>query len=109
MPHAAKYASRGQAMNQHSHASQREIRRNPNVVARAVGESTVLVHLQTNRIFELNATASSIWKLIDSGESEPEVVRLLRASFDVSAEVAERDLKGLLADLEREGILETAC
>jgi hypothetical protein len=95
-------------MNQHCHASRREIRRNPNVVARAVGESTVLVHLQTNRIYELNATASSIWELVDSGESESEVVRLLSANFNASAEVVEGDFKALLADLEREGIIETA-
>ena len=97
----------GQAINQHCHASRREIRRNPNVVARTVGESTVLVHLQTNRIYELNATASSIWELVDSGESESEVVRLLSANFAVSDEVAERDFKALLAELEREDIVET--
>jgi hypothetical protein len=35
-------------------------------------------------------------------------VRLLSANFTASAEVVERDFKALLADLEREGIVETA-
>jgi|tagenome__1003787_1003787.scaffolds.fasta_scaffold18553444_2 hypothetical protein len=102
MPHADK------ALNQHSHASGRGIRLSPHVVARDVGDSTVLVHLQTNRIYELNTTASRIWKLIESGESGSEIVRLLSADFAVSAELAERDLKALVADLERGGLLETA-
>ena len=84
------------------------LRPNPNIIARAVGESTVLVHLQTNRIYELNATGSRMWQLVESGETDADVVRLLSADFAVSAEVAERDFRALLTDLEREGILETA-
>jgi hypothetical protein len=95
-------------MEQHSHASRRDFRPSPQVVARTVGDGAVLVHLQTNRIYELNPTGSRIWELIQSGASDSEVVRRLSADFAVSAEVADRDFKALLADLEREGLLETA-
>jgi hypothetical protein len=93
---------------EHSHASRREFRPSPHVVARTVGESAVLVHLQTNRIYELNTTGSRIWELIEAGASESAVVRLLSADFAVSAEVAEREFKALRADLEREGLIESA-
>ena len=93
-------------MNAQAHA--REIRPSAHVVARAVGESAVLVHLQTNRIYELNATGSRIWELVESGASEPEVLQRLSEEFAVSTEVAQRDFKALLADLEREGLLEPA-
>jgi len=86
-----------------------EIRPNRNIVARAIGESTVLVNLRTNRIYELNATASRIWELVGSGETRSEVVRLLRSDYDVSAQVAEREFKALLIDFEREGLLEASA
>jgi len=95
-------------MDQHSHAGGRDFRPSPQVVARTVGDGAVLVHLQTNRIYELNATGSRIWELIQSGASDSEVVQLLSADFAVSAEVADRDYKALLTDLEREGVLEPA-
>jgi len=62
--------------------------------------------MQTNRIYDLNATASRIWELVASGESESEIVRLLSSEFAVSAEIAVRDVRALLADLQREGLLE---
>src|SRR4051812_48927288 len=86
-----------------------EIRPNQNVVSRAVGESTVLVHLRTNRIYELNTTASRIWELVGSGEGQAEIVRLLSSDFAVTAEVAEREFKALLINLEREGLLEASA
>jgi len=86
-----------------------KIRPNRNIVARAIGESTVLVNLRTNRIYELNATASRIWELVGSGETRSEVVRLLRSDYDVSAQVAEREFKALLIDFEREGLLEASA
>jgi len=95
-------------LNQPMPASVRGIRPSPHVVARGVGETTVLVHLQTNRIYELNTTGSRIWQLIESGASDSELVQRLSADFAVSAEEAERDFKALLTDFEREGLLETA-
>jgi len=92
-------------LNQPSQASVREIRPSPHVVARAVGDTTVLVHLQNNRIFELNTTGTCIWELVASGASDLEIVERLSADFTVTAELAERDFKALLADLEREGLL----
>jgi len=95
-------------MNPPSHPRQREIRPSAHVIARSVGEATVLVHLQSNRIYELNTTGSRIWELVECGASDSELVKHLSAEFAVSAEVAERDFKALLTDFEREGLLETA-
>jgi len=89
-------------------ANPREIRPSAHVVARAVGESAVLVHLQTNRIYELNATGSRIWELVESGASDSEVFQRLSDEFAVSTEVAQLDFNALLADLEREGLVEPA-
>jgi hypothetical protein len=94
-------------MDQRSHPT-RQIRPSANIIARAVGESMVLVHLQSNRIYELNTTGSRAWELIGSGASDSEIVRLLSAEFAVSAEVANCEFQALLGDLEREGLLEPA-
>jgi len=102
-----KWGQESRAMDERSHATP-QIRPNPDIIARATGETMVLVHPQSNHIYELNTTGSRIWELIGSGASDSEVVRLLSAEFAVSAEVAKRDLQALLSDLEREGLLESA-
>jgi len=91
-----------------SQADARAVRPSPHVVARTIGEQAVLVHLQTNRIYELNATGTRIWQLVEAGADDAEVTQRLSAEFAVSAEVAQRDFKALLSDLEREGLLESA-
>jgi hypothetical protein len=92
-----------------SQANAREVRPSPHVVARTVGEQAVLVHLQTNRIYELNATGSRIWELVEAGADDAEVMQRLGAEFAVSPEVAQRDFEALVADLVREGLLEPAA
>src|SRR5215207_8182687 len=43
------------------------LRLDPNVVAQRIGDDVVLVHLRTNRIFELNATGGRVWALLAAG------------------------------------------
>jgi len=76
------------------------------VIARRVGQGAVLVHLPTNRIFELNATGARIWELIVAQEDRDGIVRSLSTEFDVAPGQAREELARLVDALHREGLLE---
>jgi hypothetical protein len=61
----------------------------PDVVAQPMGDQAVIVHLVTNRIYDLNATAARIWDLLSAGRTLAEVRATLLREYEV--EVAELD------------------
>lgn len=80
----------------------------PQVLARRMPGGTVLVHLESNRIFELNETGARVWELIGEGLERDQIVQRLVQEFAVDTTRASTELDGLVADLEREGLLGTS-
>ena len=76
----------------------------PDVVARRLGDSAVLVRLTTNRIYELNVTAARIWELLDRGWTRDALVDHLSEEFKVAAPIIARDVDALLGMLHAEGL-----
>jgi Coenzyme PQQ synthesis protein D (PqqD) len=81
------------------------LRPSPDVVSRRLDGAGVLVHLPTNRIFELNETGIRIWELLSDGRDHAGVVNHLVEEFDVDAERAGRELNDLLHRFQREGLI----
>ena len=52
------------------------------VIARRLGDSAVLIRLNTSRIYELNATGARIWELLAEGATREQVVDALGREFD---------------------------
>jgi len=52
------------------------------VIARRLGDSAVLIRLNTNRIYELNATGARVWELLSEGATRDQVVDALGREFD---------------------------
>lgn len=77
----------------------------PAVASERVGDGAVLVHLETNQIYELNATASRLFELLRSGASRSEIEATVVAEFDVDRAVLSRELDELLAALRARGIV----
>ena len=77
----------------------------PGVVAREMPDGAVLVHLGTNRIFELNTTGSRIWALVSEGRSGAEVARQLASEYDVDPDMAAGEVRALLARLTEAGLV----
>ena len=86
-------------------ASATAFRPNPDVVVRRLGETGVLVHLSSNRIFELNATGIRIWELVVEGLSRSAILARLQDEFAVDAAEAARDLDAFVRDLRQEQFL----
>ena len=77
----------------------------PNVLAKRVGDEIVLVHLETNRIFELNRTAASLWDALAAGSTRGELEERLAVEFDIERDALAREIDDLLGQLTSEGLI----
>jgi Coenzyme PQQ synthesis protein D (PqqD) len=81
------------------------LRPNPDVMAKRLDDVTVLVHISTNRIFELNETGTRVWEMLGQGLDSDRIVRHLIDDFAVEDTQAADEVKDLLARLQSEGLL----
>jgi hypothetical protein len=68
-------------------------------VAKRLGKEIVLVHLDTNRIYELNVTAARVWELLGEGSDLAWIQAQMQQEFDVNEEQLGAEIKTLLSAL----------
>jgi hypothetical protein len=83
------------------------IRPDPSVLAKQVGDEVVLVHLETNRIFELNRTAAFLWETLAAGSTQAELEERLAQEFDVDRDELAREIDELLGQFTSERLIRT--
>jgi Coenzyme PQQ synthesis protein D (PqqD) len=76
------------------------------VVSRKLGDRSVVVNLRTNRIYELNRTASRVWELLEAGLARAELEAMLLDEFDVEQSVLSQEVDRMLAQLSAEGLID---
>jgi len=76
----------------------------PDVVSRQLDDRTVVVNLRTNRIYELNRTASRLWELLESGADRQEAERRMLAEFDVNPDELRAEIDRALEHFDAEGL-----
>lgn len=81
------------------------LRSSPDVVSRQLGESIVLIRLTTNRIYELNATGSRVWEIMQNGATRSQMIDEIAGEFDAPAETIATELDDLLTTLITEGLV----
>lgn len=64
------------------------------VVAQEVRDEMVLIHLETNHIFDLGPAAARLWSLLDGTSDRDALVRILLDEYDVGPD-------RLAADVDR--------
>lgn len=79
----------------------------PNVLAKRVDDEIVLVHLETNRIFELNRTAAFLWDALAEGSTRAELEERMALEFDVEQEELAREIDELLGQFASERLIRT--
>jgi hypothetical protein len=79
----------------------------PNVLAKRVGDDIVLVHLETNRVFELNRTAAFLWEALAAGSTRHELEERLVLEFDVERDELAREIDDLLGQFRSERLTRT--
>lgn len=79
----------------------------PDVLARRMPGGAVLVHLPSNRIFELNETGARVWELLSEGVEGDALIERLGSEFAVDRVRLRADVDAVLDRLGREGLLST--
>ena len=84
------------------------LRPNSDVIAKRLDQTSVLVHIPTNRIFELNETGSRVWEMIGESLGTDQIVQRLADEFDVEETQAANEVNELLTRLGNEGLLSSS-
>ena len=78
---------------------------NEDVMFRRLGERMILIHLQSNEIFDLNETSARMWELlVETGEPDAVEARLA-GEFDVDPADLHREVASTLATLAQNGLI----
>lgn len=72
-----------------------------NVLMQKVADEAVLLDLDSQSYFGLDPVGTVIWEGVSDGKTEKEIVARIVEEFDVDAEIARRDLKSFMAELEQ--------
>jgi len=80
------------------------LRVRPDVLARRLGDAVVLVHLHTNRIYELNTTGARIWELLQEGRTIDQVTNDLREEFETNDVDLRTEIDRLIDGVRTEGL-----
>jgi len=86
-------------------ASGSRVHPDPNVLARRVGDEIVLVHLESNRVFELNRTAAFLWDVLAAGSTRAGLEEQLAREFDVERDELAREIDALLGQFAAERLI----
>jgi hypothetical protein len=77
----------------------------PRVLYKDVGGEAVLLDLDSEAYFGLNATGARFWQLLTTAPSIREAVACLQEEYDVPAEDLRRDIETLVDELVRQGLV----
>ena len=78
------------------------------VLARQVGEETVMLDLAKGAYFGLDPVGARMWQLLAEGKTLAEVCDAVLAEYEASRDTIERDLLALVDDLVKQGLIAPA-
>ncbi len=77
----------------------------PDVMARQVGDETVILHLGSGNYYGLDPVGARAWQMLADGRTPAQACEQLLAEYEVSRAQLEADLGTLLRDLLDNGLL----
>ena len=75
------------------------------VMARQVGEETVILDLASGTYFGLDPVGARIWQLLTEGKTLVEACATMLAEYEVTREDIERDVLSLAEDLRAKQLI----
>ena len=93
-----------QTKSQTSH-SIGDVKPNPNVISRKLGDEIVLFHLETDRFYELNGTAARFWELLSTEASPSQAREQMLNEFAVDRDQMSDEVETLLTSLRQEDLI----
>lgn len=79
--------------------SEETLRPHTSIVANKVGDEYILLHLETGLYHGLDGVGTLIWEKLSAGEPLTAIKQSITAKYEVSDEVAERDLRALIEEM----------
>lgn len=58
-----------------------------------------------NGVINLNESSAFLWKILEKGADEQQLISALLSEYDVSKEVAEKDVKAFISKLMEGGLI----
>lgn len=77
----------------------------PDAVSFRLGESRVVARAHINALYVLNQSAGLLWDSLAGGASAAEAAQSLARQYDISEDLARRDVQSALADWRTRGLL----
>jgi hypothetical protein len=77
----------------------------PRVLCKDLGDEAILLDLETETYFGLNAIGSRFWKLVTTAPTIRDALDAMLEEYDVAPDELERDLRALIDDLVGRGLL----
>jgi hypothetical protein len=77
----------------------------PQVMARQVGNETVILDLASGIYFGLDEVGSRVWELLGAGRSIESICDQLAGEYQVAGEALQSDVLALVAELRSRGLL----
>lgn len=75
------------------------------VMARSVGDETVLLDLTSGTYFGLDPVGARIWALMSEGKSLCAVCDVIQGEYDVTRDALEADVLRLIGELRAKGLV----
>ena len=72
-------------------------------------DGSVLIQLQTGRVFSLNGIGAKIWTMLESGASFDGVVEALNREYEIPSEELRNDLDSFINELARKNLLQVTA
>lgn len=85
--------------------TERKIQPSPDVLARELGDDTVLLDLKSGTYFGLDKVGARIWELVMGGQSEESILDALTEEFDGERSAMRADLHRLLDEMAEQGLI----
>lgn len=77
----------------------------PEVVFEVVDGEAVLLDMNGSTYFSLNRVGTEIWAHLTAADSDEEIISAICRRFETDRQTAESDLRLLLAELMRRGLI----
>ena len=89
---------------------EKTLTKSENVITRNIAGETLIVPVRASvgdldSIYTLDEVASSVWRMVDGRRSLAEIVNAVCDEYEVSPEVAERDVAELACAMEEAGLV----
>jgi hypothetical protein len=82
------------------------VRARDSVLVRRVGDESVLLNLDSEIYFGLDAVGTEIWEVLGSGCTIAQAQQVLLRKFEIDAATLRADIERLLEELSQHGLID---